>query len=790
MLKIANTAPGARQTALVRFLMKKLLRDVGHSKGQYVATIAVVLLGVAFYVGMMSASASVNTNIDAFYANQKLADFWVSVPQASPSLVSQIQGLSGVQAVDARAQLAGTAGTHSFVVNTITDNPTVNIPFLESGQLPSSSAYCIVDRGYAAANDLSIGAQVDVLIAGQNYQLTVSGVFNSPEYLYLARDVTAQPDHQTYGALFVSPALLPNQPANQILVRAQPGADLVALKAQITQIAVGGGPGVVIDHTQILSWVMLNQDMTQYGQIGVVFPVIFFLVAAAIIFISMSKNVETQRGQIGNMKALGISNGLITFHFLSYTLLTCLVGCVFGAIIGVLVVMPGIEMIFTAFYTMPAMHAVGFAGNTAAAALLAFAFGIAATVVSVRRPLRESPAAAMRPKVPRAIKPILLERYSWLWQKLSFGHKIVLRNLFLNKGRALLSSIGIIGCVGLLVASFCFLASIRNVLGPQFFNQNRYDIAVTMNTSAAPGDQFAHMSQDISAAWGMGAVAASFTQSDVTTTTNLMAFDVNCDATGLYDSKGARLGFDDTGVIVPKLWANKYKLAIGDTIALTLSPPGGTPQTVNVMIAAIAVEYLEQDIYTSFGYLDSLGITLPVATYYLDVNPGVSPDTVAASLNQQSDVAKAVTKATLANSWQSELGIMNSMMFIMIGASAVLALAVVYNISAINIAQRRRDIATLKVLGYRRNEVNRLVFEENLLITGFGAVLGIPVGVAMLALIIAVVVSDTMMVPMVVQPTSIVYAVALGFVFTWLANQLLRRQIGRIDMVESLKSIE
>jgi len=776
----------------MRYLFLKLLRDIRHSAGQYVAITVVIMIGVACYVGMMSVSGSVRQNIDDFYATQKLADFWVTVPSADDTTVDQIRDLPGVAAADGRISLTGTSGTHTFTVHAISPDPTVNIPAMDAGRLPQAGDECAIDRGYAAANHLGIGSTLNVTVGRTAYSLDVTGVFNSPEYLYLAKDVTSQPDHLTYGALFVSTSLFPAVADNQIVVKAQPGADLAQLRSQIAQIALPTGNGIILDRTQLLSWTMLDQDITQYGQIGAVFPVLFFVVAAAIIFISMSKNVETQRNQIGNMKALGISGKLITFHFLSYTLLTCLVGCVLGIVAGLFGVMPGIQMIFTAYYTMPAMHPTGFAPNIVVATLLAFAFGIAATLFSVRRPLKEAPAAAMRPKPPRTTRPILLERTA-LWAHLTYGSKLVWRNLFLNKGRALLSSIGIIGCVGLLLASFSFLDSIGNVLGPRFDTMNQYDVAVTLASPVPAGTAFPLPDANIASAAPQGSLPASFSADGQVVSTNLTALDAGSTAIALFDGRGVRLGFPADGVIVPQLFAQKYGLVIGDSVTLTVAPIGGEPAPVTVRVAGIGVQYLEQDIYTSFDYLAALGVTMPVQTYLLTTTDGTSPSTVASlttTLGQNKAVSQAITKTDLANAWSSEMGILNSMVWIMIAASAVLALTVVYNISAINIFERRRDIATLKVLGYHRGEVNRLVFRENLIITGFGAVIGIPVGVGMLWLIIRAVVSNTMMVPLVVSPLSVLYAIALGFAFTMAANQLLRSKIRRIDMVESLKSVE
>jgi len=773
----------------MKHLFFKLLRDIRASKGQYIAITLVILLGVAFYTGVMSASSGVGENIDTFYDNQKLADFWVKIPFADDEILRQIRGLPGVDAADKRAALSGLSGESEFIIHTIPANPTVNKPFLESGRLPNT-VECIVDRGYAAVHGLNEGDTLKVTINGEEYALTISGVFNSPEYLYLAKSITESANHKTYGALFVSDGF-PNVRFNEITVRAAKDADLTALKADIAKTAIPDGLGVILMREQIFSWIMLDDDINQFGQLGAVFPIIFFFVAAAIIFISMSKNVETQRGQIGNMKALGIRNKTITFHFMSYTLFVCTVGSVLGVILGIFVLMPLVQSIFTRLYTMPELRPAGYLLNVITAVVLAYAFGIAATFLSVRKPLRESPASVMRPKPPRNIKPLLIERNKRLWSKLSYGRKIVLRNLFLNKGRALLSSIGIIGCVGLMLAALSFMDSVNDMLYVKFYEMNNYQINVALQTpsmNAEPPFEYDKESGNIYGVWAAGSVPASFVYNDKTISTDLIALDADCSAILLYDVKGKKLSYPTDGVIIPKLYADKYGLSAGDTIKLTLSPAAGEASIVTVKISGVAAMHLGQDIYTTFKYLDNIDEPMPVSSVYLQMSK--DEEATAGELKNDPAVKMVLTLDEIAGVWEQSITIMRAMVYILIAASSVLALAVVYNISAINIFERRRDIATLKVLGYHLREVNRLVFNENLIITGFGSLLGIGAGAAMLLFIVKYIASDEMMVPMVMSPLSVVISIALGFLFTVLANQLLRGKVRDIDMVESLKSVE
>ncbi|MDR1329414.1 MAG: ABC transporter permease [Oscillospiraceae bacterium] len=772
---------------MMKHLFLKLLRDIKAAKGQYIAITLVVALGVAFYVGLASASSSVRANVDAFYEEQKLADLWAVFPSADDSVIEQIRALPDVLAADGRFTGVASFGESEFAVRSLPETPSVNIPAVKSGRLPIGAGECNIDGEYADANGLSAGDMLDVSINGADYALNIVGTVNSPEILFLAKNISEGANHNVYGALFVSGKQF--NAYNEAVIKAAPNADLTALKSDIENL----GAVVVLGRDRQLSYVMLDTDISQFDKLGVILPNIFFIVAAAIIFISMSKNVETQRGQIGNMKALGVRRGAITLHFLGYTVVTCALGCVLGALLGVFALLPGLQAVFNTMYTMPPQTPTGFVRSIAVASALAFAFGVCATVISVRKPLKESPASAMRPKPPKNVKPTPFENFPRLWNCFSFGTKIILRNLFMNKGRAILSSVGIVGCVGLMLAAFSFMDCINDVLSGKFYQTNLYDLNVSLKTPSADiefGDD---------AAWRHGSISANFSSGGAEVATDLVALDADCDAIALYSENGVRLMFGENayssrldyfpkdGVIIPKLYADRHNLSIGDALKLTLTPVIGEPRTMTVAIRGVAMEYLGQDIYTAFEYLDELGETLPVLTYLVQTDDAKG---LADTLKENPAVRSAYTVDEIASSWDDMLSVLRTVVFVLIAASAVLALTVVYNISAINIFDRRRDVATLKVLGYRKREVNRLVFTENLIMTGFGSLFGIGAGAGFLRLIIGFVATDEVMMPIIMPPLSIAIAVVLGFAFTILANQLLRGKIRGIDMVESLKSVE
>jgi len=258
----------------------------------------------------------------------------------------------------------------------------------------------------------------------------------------------------------------------------------------------------------------------------------------------------------------------------------------------------------------------------------------------------------------------------------------------------------------------------------------------------------------------------------------------------LYDISNKKLDLTEDGILLPYKLAKEYHLKVGDTVLVRLSSDMYNNQAIHVKVAAIDVLYLSQDLYVSYDYLQKLGVVTYVNGYYVNVkDKGMLTDTnnyLSGATNVRSVVKNSSLKADIT----SMMGIMNAMVFIMIFMSAAMALAVIFNISSINIFERRRDIATLKVLGYHKKEINSLVNVENFIVTAFGSVFGVIFGVVIYRAILNTIVSGSMFFPYHIYLRVVVISVLLAFVFTAFANFMLKGKTRKIDMVESLKSVE
>ena len=777
-------------------LFKKLFRDIKKSLGQFIAITIVSAMGIMLLTGMAVIHSSLLTMTNAYYNQSNLANLSVYYQGINNLGINKIKQINGVEDAYGRLSLKADSinNKSSFIVHTVSSDEKINIPLLKTGRLPGNNTECIIDSAYATSNNLTVGRKVTAIINKRTYNLTISGIFNSAEYVYLIEDPTksAMPNHKTFGLLYVNKSLgenlIGNNYCNEVLVTTNNKANISSIRKKIENATNKYGFGSVILQGDQLSYSQLQSDIDTSASMSTVFPYIFFLVAAVIIFLSMSRTVQSERSQIGIMKALGISKWSITVHYLSYSVLCGLVGSVIGNILGITVIPKALFYSYNMLYTFPKIKYSGYGSYIAASTVLVVSFGIIASLLSVTKALKEVPAQCMRPMPPKKVHKIWLEKRKKLWSKISYKNKLIIRNIMLNKHRAILSSIGVIGCVGILMCAFGLKYSVNNLFDMQFNKIQKFDDTV-MVSNPRPYNSPVPVNNNIASLDKLSTIPAIIAlNKDVNSMLYVLPKDNK--SIQLYDINNKEINLPDNGIVMPYKLAQEYNIKVGDTVLVRLQSAVYNNKAIHVKVSAIDVQYLSQDLYVSYNYLQKLGTNPNVNGYYVIVkNKGLLPSTNK-YLTGLANVESVVKKSSLEADMTSSMGTMNTMVFIMIFMSAAMALAVIFNISSINIFERRRDIATLKVLGCHKKEINGLVNVENLIITAFGSVFGIIFGAVIYKVILNTIVSESMFFPYSISLSMVVLSVLLAFVFTMLANFMLKGKTRKIDMVESLKSVE
>lgn len=543
-------------------------------------------------------------------------------------------------------------------------------------------------------------------------------------------------------------------------------------------------------------YVCFESDSSIVEGIANVFPVFFFLVAALVCMTTMNRMVEEQRTQIGVLKALGYGEAKIMGKYLFYSGSAAFTGCVTGYFLGIhlfpLVIWQAYGMMYQfgeIVYTFDWLTAI----FCLAAALLC---SMGTTWVSCRHELKEVAAELMRPKSPKAGKRVFLEWVPFIWNRLKFLHKVSVRNIVRYKRRFFMMVIGISGCTALLLTGFGIRDSVTTIADRQFEEIQTYQLGITLK-DGIPADDTSSVEEiaGIIASGGGEYMAALETAMDLETTAGIKSVKLivaqNPDKIGeyfnLHTSAGDAIDYPDTGeIVICNKLSERYRIRIGDTIRLY----DEDRRELQARVSGICENYIYNYVYVNMetyrqaaGEADyqSIYVNLPEESDVYETGAALmkADNVTAVSINQ--DMLLRVSR--MMNS-------MNYIVFLIIICAGALAFIVLYNLNNINITERIREIATIKVLGFYKKETSSYVFRENTVLTGIGCMAGLGLGRLLHLYVMQKVDIDMMSFDVHVEPVSYLLSILLTFVFTWVINRIMSGKLEKINMAESLKSVD
>ncbi|SCJ25619.1 outer membrane-specific lipoprotein transporter subunit LolE [uncultured Clostridium sp.] len=558
----------------------------------------------------------------------------------------------------------------------------------------------------------------------------------------------------------------------------------------------------VLDRRDNAGFSGYDEDAARVTAVADVFPVLFFLVAALVSLTTMTRMVEEQRTHIGVLKALGYRPWAVAFKYVAYALLSTLLGCALGMMAGFWGLPRVISSVYAILYTVPPVQTPFIPSYAIGATLLAVACTALSAFAACAATLREAPSQLLRPRAPKAGRRVILERIGWFWRRLSFIRKVTARNLLRYQRRFWMTVLGIAGCMALLLTGFGLRDSIMSIVPRQFEGISHYQLMVSVDPDAAAGD--------------LKAVAAALKGPDGAAST-LMVSMQNMQATGPngggsndaivvaleegetlgdYISLHPRASEEETvvtggeAVITEKL-ASLLGIGVGD--ALTLKAPGNGEEPVSVVVGAIVENYVYHYVYlTQEGYAAAFGKAAQPNTYLcrLEGEDAARDDALAQKLTANAAVRQVRFTTKGLEDINQMLSSINYVVYVIIIAAGALAFVVLYNLANINITERTRELATIKVLGFYDGEVTAYVCRENALLTVLGILLGLVGGYFLHQYVVVTCEVDMVMFGREIAPMSYLYAAGMTALFAALVNLVLHRKLQKIDMIEALKSVE
>ena len=567
-------------------------------------------------------------------------------------------------------------------------------------------------------------------------------------------------------------------------------AELADARAEVESIEPA--TWYIQDRSSLSGYSSIESDADSIEALGTAFPIIFLIVAILVSLTAITRLVEEQRGLIGTYKSLGFAKHQVYAKYLIYALSACIIGGIIGNVFGFVLLPLFLFTVFDVMYVLPGYPIVY---NVASGVLGILLFVVAiggSAFLSCRSEIHQTPADLLRPKVPKFGSRIFLERIRFVWKRLSFLNKVTARNLFRYKKRFFMTVAGIMGCTALIVCAFVIKDSVALMAPEQYESIDRYDIMAVVDA-----DDLEQVAEDLSADGKVVSLTRALVDSgevgngESTVDAQVIVVPDSGALEGyiaMADASGSPLELPDEGMLVTNNASQVLGLEQGGSAVLQDS----SLEQRDALVAGVSQSYLGNYAYLSEEAYEDLfgaGAYEPNAVL-VQLADGVDGPAFADELSQDSTYLSVVSTRELEDSFASSFQLINTVVAVILVMAAALAFVVLFTLSTTNISERERELATIKVLGFRRREVHHYVNKETLILTGIGIVFGLIAGPPLGGVLLGSLNMPGIAFPTHIEWYSMIICAVLPFVFALIVDAITNRTLDRIDMIGALKSVE
>lgn len=789
-------------------LNRKLRRDLVQNAAVLVAVIAIIATGTGLFVGLGSAQRILQSSQAAYYRDFRFADLWVNLKKAPLTAVGRVARMPGIDVVEPRVVfdvIIDIEGVIEPIGGRLISAPadgfdrTLNGLCLMrgSGFSEDRDEETILSEPFAKAHGLNPGDRIDLILNRKRESFVIVGTAISPEYVYMVRgegDFTPDPEH--FGILYIKEryareVLDFKDACNQIVARvvSSERLELDVLLKQIDRALQPYGVLATTPRSRQASHRFLSDEITGLGVTAAIMSAVFLLVAALVLNIVMTRYAERQRGIVGTLKAMGYSSRQVMTHFLAFGAAVGLFGGAAGIGLGVLLA-NWLIALYPVFFDFPRFLYRSYPDLFVVAVAMSVAFSLGGALKGTRAALRLQPAEAMRPKPPARGGAVFLERFPGLWRRLGFRSHIALRQLLRNRTRTATGVLSSALATSIILMTLMQYDALWYLIDFQFKEVLHSDVDIGMRNEKSLGALYE--------ARDLPAVDAAEPMLGVTCDLRHGRFSRRLGVAGL--TPGHRLTtprtgdlsaieIPDHGLVLGSKLAEILRADVGDRLELT--PVRGRRRTVRVPVASVVEGFLGLDCYADIRYLSRMvGEAHAVNSVQMAVDPSRTAQlysTLKRLPNAQGFTARANTRANIESTFAETLGASLGMMILFAG---VLALGAMVNSSLIEIADRERDIATFRVLGYGFGQIAGIFFRQNMIVFLLGLLLALPLGYGMTVAIAGAYNTELFRMPVIVKPGTFAVTAAVSFIFVLVAQGFAYRRIRSLDWLEAVQAKE
>ena len=815
-------------------LLKHIFMKIKDNYKRFLSLICMAFLGVGFYAGIQSSSPDMLKTLDNFYDENNVYDISVisNVGLTEDDLLklSKIKNVElaiNIQEKDTYLEIE----ENNYVVKLIEYNSQMNNVYIKEGRLPKNNNEVSVDNALLENNNLKLGD--NITIDGKKYSIVgnvISPLYFSAErpnsnlgsgkvdyYIYV---YNGSLDLEAYSNIYITvkgaKKYLTNSDSYKKLINnVKKDIDLIKDKQQDIRydelysdiIETSEMYGISIDESNFIKpkWYIYDRlDNTSYKElinasdnlkkIGNIFPIIFFAISVLVSLISMMRMIEEDRVENGTLKSLGYNSFHITLKYVIYSLLATTIGSSVGAIFGSYMIPSVIWNIYTKIFFIPKFIYLLKSDYNALGLWICILCICGTSVIVCIKNLREVPANLMRPKAPKSGKKILLERINFIWKKLKFSDKITIRNIFRYKSRVITTVLGIAGCTSLILAGFGLKDSIKDVTDFQFNNIIKYDKLLMTNESINQIDIEKELLNDdkVENFTNVNTQNIKVLFNDEEQEVTMITpddFNSISKSISLIDLKTNNIidNISDNSCIISEKTAKLLDIDVGDKISLL----DNDNNKYDIKVSYIIKNYINQYLYINKNTYNNLFNNYKINSILISLK---DEDKNSKEFDKKyisnGYALTIVDNDDMKNSMNDMLGSIDSIVAILIIAAASLAFVVLYNLSNINISERKREIATLKVLGFYPSEVDKYINRETVLLTILGIGIGLLFGSYLSHFIISTCEPDYIMFDRHVYTLSYFYSLFITVIFTIIVTIVTHFNLKKINMITSLKNVE
>lgn len=805
-------------------LLKDSIKQIKNTFKRFISILLMAFLGVGFFAGLRAASPDMVNTIDEYYKEQNVYDIQILSTQGiTKTDIEKISEIEEVKKAEGNYEKDGKIEIENKEkIAKLISIGEINKPVLIEGKMPQKENECLVEQTFIESNNKKIGDTINIDIektkipTGEKIEylnkneLTIVGIAQSPLYISRDRGSSNLGSGKIDYYLYIPEENIKNKDIyTNMYIKTKNEKEYVTSKKEYEDY-INDVINQIKDKTEDLrKWYILDrnsnsgyvgyiQDTQSIENIGKVFPIVFFIVATLISLTSMTRMVEEERMEIGTLKALGYNKFQISLKYIIYASLACIIGGILGMSLGFVLLPKILWMMYEMMYQIKDISiSFNFKYGGMGLGLICVCI-LGATLYTIQKELKEVPAALMRPKAPKSGNRVLLERIPFIWKKLNFIQKVTIRNLFRYKKRFLMTVIGILGCTALILTGFGIKDSVGRLVPDQFNNVFKYNMKITLkeNLTKDEKENFASellQEEEIDKIAKVYMGSESVSNENNTEEVQLIIPEDEEQLNGIINLRDAKtkekLNLVDGKICITDKLAQLLNVKKGENITIKTNED----KEIQLEVSDIAENYVQHYIFITVETYKQI--------YNKDYNTNVilikdnelsksKEEQLASEIMDKKEVASVSNIDTLVESMEDTMKLLNYVVVVLIVSAGLLAFVVLYNLANVNISERIRELATIKVLGFYDKEVYDYVVRETTILTIIGIILGLVGGFVLNYYILGTCEINILRFNRKINLISYIYSALITIVFTIIVNIATYYSLKKIDMIESLKSVE